>query len=115
MSDTIIGAVIGLVGVFIGSIGTLCLTWIREHYQDKREKEKIIYEFGKIYWQEALIKARESREPAYVYPLESFIISIKYLFEQLSKKDLNDENIKEIMDKHTKLNEIVKEHYDKNK
>ena len=113
MSDTVLGAVIGLVGVIIGSIGTLGLTWIREYYQGKREKEKLIYDLGKIYWQEALIKARESREPSTVYPLESFIISIKYLLEEISKEKLNENNIRDIISKHTKLVNIVKKHYDK--
>lgn len=102
-----------LIGVIIGSIGPILITFINQYFQSKREKEKLIYDLGKIYWQEALIKARESRDPSYVYPLETFIISIKYLFDEITDKKLSEENIIKIIQKHSKLVNIVKKHYDK--
>ena len=45
---------------------------------------------GKIYWQEALMQARNTKGSSSVYPLESFIISIKYLFEQLDTDEIDE-------------------------
>ena len=73
----------------------------------------MIYELGKIYWQEALIAARSSDSPSEVYPLESFIISIKYLFEKITNGKIDENNIKEILNKHSKIMMLVKTHYDK--
>lgn len=106
MSDFLIGAI-------IGAAGPLILTWVKEHYQNKREREKLIHELSKIYWQEALIQARNSKLPSEVYPLESFIISVKYLFEELDTDKIDPNNIKEVLNRHSKVMKIVKEHYDK--
>lgn len=102
-----------LVGAVIGATGPILISWIKEHYQSKRENQKLIYELGKIYWQEALIAARNSNAPSEVYPLESFIISIKYLFEEITSGKIDEKNIEDILNKHSKIMKIVKNHYDK--
>jgi len=102
-----------LLGAVIGAAGPIFISWIKEHYQRKRENQKLIYELGKIYWQEALIAARNSSYPSEVYPLESFIISIKYLFEEITNGKIDENNIKEILNKHSKIMKTVKTHYDK--
>lgn len=103
-----------LKGAIVGAVGPILVTWIKEHYQSKRENQKLIYELGKIYWQEALIAARNSKTISEVYPLESFIISIKYLFEEITSGKLNEKNIKDVLKRHSNLMKIIKEHYDKN-
>jgi len=101
-----------LLGAIIGATGPILISWIKEHYQSKRENQKLIYELGKIYWQEALIQARNSGAPSEVYPLESFIISVRYLFEEISSKKIDEKNIKEILGNHSRIMKIVKKHYD---
>lgn len=102
-----------LLGAIIGAAGPILISWIKEHYQSKRENQKLIYELGKIYWQEALIAARNSGTPSEVYPLESFMISIKYLFEEITSGKIDEKNIKEVLKKHSRLMKVVKDHYDK--
>ncbi len=112
MKNEILIPVFTLIGVLIGAVSSIVITWINEHHRNNREKEKLIYELGKIYWQEALIQGR-SNPGSYVYPLESFIISIKYLFEEITTKKINEDNVKEILKKHSDLMQVVKKHYDK--
>ena len=40
-----------LLGALVGAFFSIAISWISEHYRNEREKEKLIYELGKIYWQ----------------------------------------------------------------
>lgn len=112
MENNVLIPIFTLGGVIVGAISSIAATWISEYYRNIREKEKLIHELGKIYWQEALIQGRNN-PGSYVYPLESFILSVKYLFEEISSKKIDEKNVEDILMKHSKLMKIVKSHYDK--
>lgn len=113
MENQVLIPIFTLSGVVVGAISSIAVTWINEHYRNKREKEKLVYELGKIYWQEALIQGRNN-PGTYVFPLESFILSIKYLFEEITNKKIDQNNVKEVLKKHSSLMKVVKDHYSKN-
>lgn len=111
MSQEILIGLFTLGGVFVGSFFTMIGILIKEHNETKRALEGFTYNLAKEYWNRA-VDVADKRGGA-VDPLESFIISIKMLMKLTERSKVNEDEIKEILDKHRRIMSIVRKHYNK--
>ncbi len=109
----IITGLFTLLGTLLGACATIGATWIRERNQNIRERDELIFNLAKVYWQEALIAARESKKRSVVPPLETFVISIKYFVNQIDIKKIDDKTLKKFLNDYSRVMDIVDEHFKK--
>jgi hypothetical protein len=78
MSTEMITALSAIIGVFVGAISALGITWITKIYDDKKHRREVIIRTALENWktQTELVRsiAQDSRGNATLYPLDDFII-----------------------------------------
>lgn len=92
-----------ILGVIAGSVGTILVTWISKHYEEQSAYRKMIIDTSMEYYRETLIAARGSRKITYVWPYESFVISIAHLVNKVVRKDFKVGEIDNIVKENKKL------------
>lgn len=105
-----------IVGVLVGAIGTIGVTWITKHYEEQSSYRKLVIETSLEYFREALISARNSIKgtggKASVWPLESFVISMSHLMNRVVNKKFNINNIDDVVSENKKLREALEKLYE---
>ncbi len=108
-----------IIGVVVGSLGTVAVTWITKYYEEQSSYRKLIVETSLEYYREALIAARNSvkgtSRRAVVWPYESFVISISHLVNRVINKKFKIEEIDDIVSENKKLIKALEGLYSEDK
>lgn len=100
-----------IIGVLVGSLGTIAVTWITKHYEEEAEYKRLIISTSMEYFKEALIAARNSKRISYVWPYESYVISIAHLVNKVVNKRFKIDQIDEIMAENRRLIQTMEKSY----
>lgn len=104
-----------VIGVVVGTLGTVIVTWITKHYEEQSNYRKMVIETAMEYYKEALIATREaartSGKRAYAWPYESFVISISHLVNRVVNKEFKIDDLDEIVSENKKLIRTLEKSY----
>ena len=104
-----------IIGVLAGTVGTVFVTWINKHYDEQNAYRKLIIETSMEYFKEALVASREALrgtgKKGYVWPYESFVISISHLVNKVVSKNFKIDDIDEIVAENKRLVETLEKSY----
>lgn len=104
-----------IVGVIVGSLGTVLVTWISKHYEEQTAYRKLIIETSMEYFKEAIISSREALRgtgrKGYIWPYESFVISIAHLVNRVVNKAFKIDDLDEIVSENKRLIRTLEKSY----
>lgn len=92
---TLIGT---LGGVITGALGTAAITWIREHYEEKRQHRKLVVETAVKYWEKGVDMLQTSKRGGKSWPLEAYILSMAHLVSKVLGQRLSPRRLTEILE-----------------
>jgi hypothetical protein len=99
-----------MLGVVVGSIGTIAVTWITKYYEEQTSYRELIIKTSLENFREALISARTAAgngTRSFVWPLESFVISMSHLINKVVDKKFKIDDIDEIVSENRRLVEAL--------
>lgn len=106
-----------VIGVIVGTVGTVIATWITRHYEEQSNYRKMVIETSMEYFKEAIISSREALrgtgKKGYVWPYEAFVISIAHLVNRVVNKKFKIEDIEEIAAENEKIVKTLEKSYSK--
>ncbi len=104
-----------VIGVIVGSIGTVAATWITKYYEEQSNYRRMVIETSMEYFKEALIASRAvakgTGKRAYTWPYESFVISISHLVNRVVNKKFKIDDIDEIVSENKRLIQTLEKSY----
>lgn len=115
MSNEILIFLGPVIGVIVGTVGTIIVTWITKHYEEQSDYRKMIIKTSMEYFKEAIISSRETLrgtgKKGYVWPYESFVISISHLVNRVVNKKFKIDDIDELVSENKRLVQTLEKSY----
>lgn len=88
--------VAGLAGTFIGSVGSLAVVFIQNHYQARREQAKAVLEFATQSRAQDINLAVSRGIRSQIPPISAYVHHHQAIFEMLESKDIGEETIAKV-------------------
>lgn len=104
-----------VIGVVVGTLGTVIVTWITKHYEEQSNYRKMVIETSMEYFKEAIISSREALrgtgKKGYVWPYEAFVISIAHLVNRVVNRAFKIDDLDEIVSENKRLIRTLEKSY----
>jgi HAMP domain-containing protein len=96
-------AVAGLIGVAIGAISSLGVSYLQQRQQSRHERLKMAVELAMHDQERDVELAKSGDGPALIPPPTSYVIYHVRVLKELSAGDIRPEKLKKLSEKHTEI------------
>lgn len=93
-------AVAALLGTGLGVVGTIAGTWLQQHYQSRRERQKMAVDLSVAEHEQAVKFALNSDHPVAVPPMTAYVLYHLDMLDLAEKGDVSAESVKIVAAKH---------------
>jgi hypothetical protein len=90
-------AVAGFLGTCIGTFGTLAVTWLTKHYEEKKARRELMVKTAWDYWAKGFDAAQT--RGAQTAPFEAFMFHALKIIELADHKSLSNKQLRDELKK----------------
>jgi len=113
MNNVLLPAIIGLLGVLVGSFGSILMIYVQSKIQDRRERTKLIVDTALGEYKELIDLAKKQSGKSTIMPLTGTIHWYSKIFEMVDSNNFNEKNLKNLFIENNKIIEVFKKNSDK--
>ena len=114
MDAAVAGLAGACIGAFAGVAGTIATAFITKRSEERRHIRETVLHTALESWRESLAFGKfkiEHGEKVAVFPLESFIISMRHLARMIERDDLTVQDARQCVREYTAITDAVAEEF----
>ena len=109
MNTALISLISGFIGAVIGASGAVLTVLINEHYQSRRETNKLAVDLATRDYELVLEHSKRLPGTVRVNSLTSYLLYHRRLLQKLEKVDVTPEELRAIFEEHTRIDKVIEE------